>query len=207
MKPGGRKLPACNQALRFIREKLTWQRAVLLLGILIIIAVSVAVWQMDINWNEQVKKYGFAGVFVIMLGSSMTIFFPLPGEVALFAAPGIMEVSWIGALGLGLVASAGASLGELTAYFAGLWGRVAITEEYQRDYGRVERGMRRYGGPGIFIFALTPLPFDVVGIAAGSLRFPIWEFLLYCWTGRLIRELLIVYGGWLGWGSVERFFL
>jgi len=63
--------------------------------------------------------------------------------------------------------------------------------------------MKRYGSAAIFIFSLTPLPFDLVGIAAGSLRYPRWEFLLYCWAGRMIRELIIVYGGWYGWSSVE----
>lgn len=183
--------------------KVTWKRALLACGVVAIIAISVIEWQMDVDYQDQIRRYGFTGVFFISLISNATILFPLPGEVALFAAPGIMGLSGFEVFCLGVVASIGATLGELTAYYAGRWGRAAISEKHQDKYHRVGRGMKRYGSAAIFIFSLTPLPFDLVGIAAGSLRYPRWEFLAYCWAGRLIRELIVVYGGWYGWSSIE----
>ncbi len=170
------------------------------------VAVTVVIWQLDIDWKEQVRVYGYAGVFLLSLGTSATILFPLPGEVALFAAPGIMELSWLGVFWLGIIASIGAAIGELTAYYTGRWGRAVVTGKYIKDYERTARGMKNYGGAAIFLFALTPLPFDIVGIVAGTLRFPVGQFLLFCWSGRFIRALVIAYGGWYGWESLRDFF-
>lgn len=190
----------------FFQRKVLGNRSLMILTILIIIAASVAVSLLNINWEEQVSKWGFPGVFLLMLIGDMTILFPLPLEAVLAAAPGIMGIAGIKLFWLGLVASIGGALGETTGYFAGLWGRVAITDKYRERYRKVENGMRRFGGPAIFIFALTPLPFDLVGIAAGTMRFSLWKFILYCWVGRFLRSLVIVYLGWTGWGPLQNLF-
>ena len=183
------------------RDKLCRRNIILVLVIILLLALSIVLWQMDIDWEEQIREYGYFGVFLLMLTSGMTIFFPLPSEAVLAITPGIMGLEGMAELSmLSLVASVGAALGEVTAYFAGLWGRVAITEKHQKSYDTVDRWMRRYGGPAIFVFSFTPLPFDLVGIAAGSLRFSIWRFLFYCWVGRLARALLVVHLGRIGWG-------
>jgi len=187
-------------------DKINWQKTLLVAGILLMVAATVFIWWLDIDWDEQVRAYGYLGVFLLSLVSSVTILFPLPGEVALFAAPGIMELSWLGVFWLSVIASIGASIGELTAYYAGRWGRAVVAGKYMKDYERTARGMKHYGGAAIFVFALTPLPFDIVGIVAGTLRFPVLEFLLFCWAGRFVRALVITYGGWYGWESLRDFF-
>ena len=166
------------------------------LMIIIILTTSVYIYSLHIDWNSQVRSYGYAGIFIVSFIGSMTIFLPLPGEAVLAVAPAIMQLSGIELIFLSIVASIGASLGELTGYLAGYWGRAVINPKHEKRYVRVEHLMHRFGGPGVTVFALTPLPFDLVGIVAGSLRFPIWKFFLYCWAGRLIRALLVVYLGW-----------
>ena len=55
----------------------------------------------------------------------------------------------------------------------------------------------------IFIVSLIPNPiFDVVGIAAGALRYSIWGFLAVVWTGKVLKFLIFAYActagaGWL----------
>ncbi|MFO8101609.1 MAG: VTT domain-containing protein [Dehalococcoidia bacterium] len=164
------------------------------------------VWQLDVDWKEHIRTYGYPAVFILTLVTSATIIFPLPGDVALFAAPGIMDLSWLGVFLLGLVASIGAGIGELTGYYAGRWGRAAVTGKQMKDYEKTAKRMKRYGGLAIFVFAVTPLPFDVVGIAAGTLRFPVGEFFICCWAGRLVRSLVTVYAGWYGWESIKQMF-
>jgi len=93
----------------------------------------------------------------------------------------------------------GGALGESTAYIAGYGGAAIITHQQSKWYARAENWMRRYGSATIFVFALTPLPFDVAGIAAGALRFPFWKFLLATLAGRLPRSLLECYLAYLGW--------
>jgi uncharacterized membrane protein YdjX (TVP38/TMEM64 family) len=60
----------------------------------------------------------------------------------------------------------------------------------------VRKWVRRYGGFTVFFFALLPIFFfDLVGLAAGALRFPLWRFLLAYWMGRLPRALVEAYLG------------
>ncbi len=190
-------------AQKSIWSRFGWKRVFLLLGIAAVLVISIEIWLFDIDWESLIDKYGYPGIFILSFVNSMTVFFPLPGEVALFAAPQAMCSSWMDVFWVGVIAGIGSALGETTAYYAGLWGRFAIPEKHQKSYDRIEKWMRRYGGAAIFVFALTPLPFDVVGIVAGVLRFRLWKFLVFCWIGRFLRALVIVYGGWYGWGAVE----
>ncbi len=167
------------------------------LGVLGLSVVLVLLFRLYFNL-EEFLLYGYLGIFLLTVVCSATIIFPLPGEAILIAAGGVLNPFW-----LGLVASIGGTLGELTGYLAGYWGRRIIAGEYQERYQQAERWMRRYGIPTVFVFALVPLLlFDLVGIAAGALRFPLWKFLLACWVGRLIRSLAEAY---LGWGSFQFF--
>ncbi len=69
-------------------------------------------------------------------------------------------------------------------------------------YGRVEDWVRKWGALTIFIFSLVPFVFDLVGIAAGVLRFPFWKFLLLCWLGRTLLYVgFILLAAW-GWEAV-----
>jgi membrane protein DedA with SNARE-associated domain len=186
--------------IRLLRRKVINRKGLMVWGILCILALSFVVYQLDINWGELVRRHGFVGIFILMLVTSMTILFPLPGWAVLVAAPGVMGLSGWGILWLAAVATTGATLGETTGYLAGYWGRTVISEKHQKDYGKIERLMMRHGSKGIFIVAMMPFPFDLVGIASGALRFPLWKFLVYSWPGRLIRTILVVY---LGWGIFE----
>jgi uncharacterized membrane protein YdjX (TVP38/TMEM64 family) len=43
----------------------------------------------------------------------------------------------------------------------------------------------------------------VAGVAAGAVRMPLWQFLLFCWFGQLIKMIFVAYSGayslnWLG---------
>ena len=53
----------------------------------------------------------------------------------------------------------------------------------------------------VFVFATTPLPFDILGIGAGVLRFPVWKFLLACWAGKTIIYMAMAFAGAWGWQS------
>ncbi|MFA4836682.1 MAG: VTT domain-containing protein [Dehalococcoidia bacterium] len=181
---------------RSLRDKVISKQGLLVAVVVIMIGGSLALYLADIDWEQQVSNYRYLGVFIVMLVSSMTIILPLPGIAVLAAAPSIMNLTGTQVIWLAVVASIGASLGELTSYFAGRLGGAVIAEKHQKTYGKVEGWTKRHGGPAIFIFSATPLPFDLAGIAAGSLRYPLWKFFIYCWAGRLIKCTLVVYAGW-----------
>jgi len=91
---------------------------------------------------------------------------------------------------VGLVGGAGAAIGEIVGYIAGRSGRGLLARSQM--YGRIEGWVRRWGAMTIFVFSLVPFVFDLVGIAAGILRFPFWKFFLICWLGRTILYVVFV---------------
>jgi len=58
------------------------------------------------------------------------------------------------------------------------------------------RIFKRFGLPAIFIFALTPLPDDLLFIPLGLMRYSLWRALLACVAGKFAMSLIIAYVGW-----------
>lgn len=140
---------------------------------------------------ERFAEWGYLGVFLVTLVSSLSIVLPVPGTVVVIAAAGIWNTPLIA-----LVASIGGTLGEISAYLLGYGGRAFIAPEHSERYQMAERWMKRRGGFAIFLFALVPfLIFDFVGIAAGVFRYPLRKFYLFTWLGRLPRSLIECYIG------------
>ncbi len=169
------------------------KRVVPVLAIVFLLAfVGVLIYFFhDVESLERLKDWGYLGIFLVTLISSCTVIFPVPGELVVIAAAAIWHP-----LLIGIVASVGGALGELTGYAAGYWGQAVIKAEHGVKYERAEFWLKRYGVLAIFLFALLPfLLFDLLGIAAGALRYPIWKFLLACWAGRLIRSVAEAYLG------------
>lgn len=141
------------------------------------------------SYFERLSEYGYVGVFLIMVISSATIVLPVPGAVAIFLLGSTLD-PWL----LGLVAGLGGALGETTGYLAGFGGGIAL--EKRPFYNRLSDWMHRRGGITIFLIGLVGvLPFDVAGIAAGALRYPLWRFLLFAALGKTPRFILIAWSG------------
>jgi uncharacterized membrane protein YdjX (TVP38/TMEM64 family) len=179
------------------------KRAIQILAIILLVALVAVLTYFLANAGaqdlfDQIRPLWYLGIFLLCLTCSLTVIFPVPGELVLLLAGAAGMPYWWG----GLVASIGGTLGEISGYLLGYWGRAVIPERALARYERVEQWMKHYGSPTVFIFAITPLPFDLLGIAAGHLRFPLWKFYLACWLGRLPREILIIWLGSIGYASV-----
>ena len=172
-------------------------RAVILTSLLILVVVPVVLVTIGFD-IDRVASFGYAGVFLASFLASTTIIFPAPGVAVVVVAAALFHPAWVA-----LVAAAGGSLGEFTAYLAGYGGRIAIGERYGKRYQQAEGWMKRHGSITLALFAFFPfLLFDLAGIAAGALRFPFWKFLLACFAGRLPRSFIEAY---LGWWILPRF--
>ena len=180
--------------IQFLRERVVTRRPFQISAFVMIFALSVGLFflarsRLDL---KSLLVYGYSGVFLINLACAATIIFPIPGEAMNIAAGATLNPLW-----LGLIASTAATIGELTSYYAGYLGRKIILAGYSERYKKAESWLHRYGNFAVFIFALLPiLIFDLLGIAAGSFRFPLWKFILFCWLGRLIRCLVEAYLGY-----------
>jgi len=183
-----------------LREALTMPtkgsllKAVLLLAAIVVVAVGLSYVLHVVLPEEELKRfaqYGYSGVFLVTLVSSLSIVLPLPGTVVVVAAAEIWNTPLIA-----LVASIGGALGEISGYALGYWGRAVVGPEQTDKYRLAQRWMQRHGGVAIFLFALVPFfIFDFVGIAAGVLRYPLRRFLLFAWMGRLPRSMIECYLG------------
>jgi len=167
-------------------------KAILLLIAILIVALGLSILLRHFFTEEDLKQfaeYGYLGVFLVTLVSSLSILLPLPGTVVVLAAADI----WNPAI-IALVAGIGGALGEISAYVVGYGGRAFIAPEQTERYQHAERWMQRRGGFAIFLFALFPfLIFDFVGIAAGVFRYPLKKFLIFAMLGRIPRSFIEVY--------------
>ena len=169
---------------------------------LIAVALAVAITLAIALFHDEMarfSRYGYPGVFVISLLGNATVIFPAPSLAVVFGMGGVLNP-----LLVGLVAGVGEALGELTGYLAGYGGRAVI--ENRETYERLERWMQRHGSATIFVLSAIPNPvFDLAGIAAGVLRFPLQRFLLSCWVGKTIKTTAFAFAGAQFMDVLERF--
>ncbi|MGQ9625955.1 MAG: YqaA family protein [Anaerolineae bacterium] len=149
----------------------------------------------------KLAAYGYPSVFLVSLLGNATIVLPAPSLALVFAMSSVLSP-----VGVGLVAGLGEALGELTGFAAGYGGRTII--EDRALYQRLTFFMKRYGLVAIFLLSVFPNPFfDLAGIAAGALRFPLWQFLLACWLGKTVKTTLIALAGAYSIPLVEQLWL
>ncbi|MFC2058208.1 VTT domain-containing protein [Chloroflexota bacterium] len=175
------------------------QRYLKLAILAVIIGLTVALFLFR-DQVQDLDSLGYLGAFIANLASSATIIVPVPGIAVVFILGDIWNPLFIG-----LVSGAGSALGELTGYAAGYSGRSLF--QGNRLYPKITGWVERRGSLLIFIFALIPNPlFDLVGIAAGALRYPVWKFLFFCLLGKIPRCILIAYAGHWGLEWVRSWF-
>lgn len=173
-----------------------------ILALSFVIAISVAIGVLYYQGRlgvlaqlQYLEYYGYPGVFVVSLIWNSTVLVPIPSFWIYYplAAPPSPFFPPL----LGLAGGAGAAVGELTGYMAGYSGRGFV--QRQRGYARAERWIKRWGAIIIFAFNLVPVfPYDLIGIAAGALRFPLRKFLLLCLAGRSLAYIAVACAG-AGW--------
>lgn len=141
---------------------------------------------------QALQQYGYAAVFLVGLISNATLILPVPGLAVSSVLGGVFN-PWL----VGLVGGVGQALGELTGYMAGYSGQTFV-DDYA-VYDRLTQWMQRYGALAVFLLAFIPNPiFDVGGMIAGALRFPLCKFLASCIAGKVIKNILFALAGYYG---------
>jgi membrane protein DedA with SNARE-associated domain len=159
---------------------------------------------------QTLETYGYLGVFLISLLLNATVVLPA-GNVLVMAAMAVaLPPMCVGSLYLpapfavGIIGGLAAAIGESTGYIAGYSGQ-AIMENKHTLYERMSLWLKKWGTWLIVLFSAIPLIFDVVGLAAGALRFPFWKFLLASWLGRSVLYTVIAWAWVLGWEALLNF--
>ncbi len=149
---------------------------------------------------EMLGELGYMGMFIVSLAFNASILLPMPIFPVLFVLGAVFNPAL-----LGVAAAAGGSLGEMSGYLAGFSGRGIARRS--RMYVRAEGWMRRWGMLTIFVFTVVPFtPFDLPGLAAGALRFPVWKFLLVCFIGKTLLYSAVAFAGVWGLEAVIGWF-
>jgi membrane protein DedA with SNARE-associated domain len=143
-------------------------------------------------------QYGYLGVFFISLLGATSVFVPIPSTVVIFALGGLKDSLGnflFEPLFIAVAAGTGAAMGEFSGYLLGVGGRKVIGEKYKRKMDILMRLFKRFGPLLIFVFALTPLPDDLLFIPLGVMRYKILNAFIPALLGKFLSNLIIAYAG------------
>ncbi len=151
------------------------------------VVFATVLWLTD---SLSIENAGYGGVWIVSLIAAGSIVLPIPGPaVVCFATTPELGMT---PMMIGLVSASAEALGEMTGYLAGLSGRSLL--ERNRFYPKVRRLVMRRGGVILFFGAVVPNPlFDVIGIAAGSIGYPVKRFIAVVFVAKLIKSTSIAY--------------
>lgn len=159
------------------------------------ISTNIGSWMYEFG-----MAYGYIGAFVISFFGNLTIIFPVPYSVAIAA---------LGAYGLdpillGVFAGIGATIGEISSYLLGRGMSMAqLEEKYGQRLKKVRQLVDEYGYLTVFIFAVTPLPDDMVMIPAGIIGLSLTKVIIASLIGKILLAIIIAYAGKYGFEMVS----
>lgn len=135
----------------------------------------------------------YLGVFLVSLLGNMTVFFPVPYLVLIFTIA--IEISTFSIIPLTILGALGATIGKFVSYMIGYGGRVTLGERYKSRFDSLRRLLG--GSPffAAFIFALSPLPDDVVFIPLGMMQYSPLKTFLACFLGKFFLTLIAIWTG------------
>jgi membrane protein YqaA with SNARE-associated domain len=159
------------------------------------------IWDWIINY---LLRFSYLGVFLISIIGAMSIIIPIPYTFVILTLgmKGVMDP-----LLLTVAGGLGSAIGEFSGYLLGYYGRAVISEKRRRKIDYIVRVLEdRYGPVVIFLFALTPLPDDLLFIPLGVLRYKFVKAFIPCFFGKLLMCSILAYGGQLYYDVLSAIF-
>lgn len=147
--------------------------------------------QQLVEWMQQlVTSYGYFGIFLISLIGALSIFFPIPYTVVIFTLGGLFDPFLIA-----VAAGLGSAIGEFSGYLLGFYGRKVISPERRRKMEFMLKVFDRFGPLAIFLFALTPLPDDILFIPLGIMHYSFLRAFIPALIGKMSMNLIVAFSG------------
>lgn len=171
----------------------TWLRVAIYLSLVAITSLLFYAGILKFSSSiENLRRYGYGGIFLISLATTSTVIFPAPFSLVTFSLTAAVAAVTNPYLTV-LIAGLGSALGEGVGYFLGFSGRKILSGAL--PYQKVRNWINRYGAWWVIVF-LSAVPlvlFDIVGIVCGTLRYPFFKFLAFCFIGRTLRTFVTTF--------------
>lgn len=145
--------------------------------------------------SELASQYGYVGVFLLSFLGASSVIIPIPYTVILLF---IGAYSGMDLALLAIVSGLGSALGEIVGYLIGRTARKVISLQRQKRLEALLHilTMRRALAPLlIFVFALTPIPDDLLFLPLGLAHYPLLATLIPSFLGKSAMAYLIAFGG------------
>jgi len=147
---------------------------------------------------KSLQAYGYIGAFMIALLGSLVPFLPVP-----YLLPIVLMSKTLDPLLLGVLAGVGGALGKLTSYGLGRFSRRLLSEERRKKMTYLGNAIGKYGAVAVFLFALTPLPDDVIYIPVGLTGLNLAKFMIANMLGKIVLSWIVAYTGRLYFDIAE----
>jgi len=146
------------------------------------------------------SPFGLVALFFFTLAANATILFPVLVEPIVLAV-GAFAPDPFTALFIGIITGTASAIGEMSGYILGLLGVKTLQKMGKTQVEKIfeiGESLANKGIPIIFLGAFTPFPFDLLGIAAGLIKYDPKRFFLATLGGKLLRYVLIAMAGFYG---------
>jgi membrane protein YqaA with SNARE-associated domain len=154
---------------------------------------DLATWLLQL-----VNDYGYFGAFLASLIGNLTVIIPTPYAFVITALG-----TSLNPLILGIVCGLGATLGEISAYIIGRAGRVALNDEQKNRVNIVNKLLDKYGAWILIVFAITPLPDDILLLPMGVMKYDVKTILVTLLIGKTMLALVLAYAGHYSVGFIS----
>ncbi len=148
-------------------------------------------------------EFGYLGLLIISFVASLVPFVPIPYFPVLIIAsfddrfdPHLISLS----------SAAGIVAAKTIIFFASYYGRAMLSDKTKKRMLPLQRLVSKYGWPGAFVAAATPIPDDIVYIPLGLAKYSPWKFASATFAGKLVMNEFIVWSSiYLGKPFVDKF--
>ena len=131
-------------------------------------------------------------VFIVSFLSSIILFIPIP------YAPVLVVATFSSNLDINLIAvvsAIGVTAGRTLIFILSYQGNRILSNRIKENMLPLKRLLKKYGWIGSFLAAITPFPpDDVVIILLGMVKLSPWKFIITNFAGKLISNLIVVWG-------------
>ena len=140
-----------------------------------------------------IETAGYTSIWFLAFIGAALVFLPVSALAAVCVAATVDLNPFL----IAVVAASAEALGELTGYLAGMGGKSFF--ERNRFYLRFKNLFSRYAALTLLVGSTIPNPlFDVMGVAAGSILYPVRKFLLLVFIGKTIKFTWVALGCYYG---------